>query len=110
MVFWICGWQFSQIFFNNRAGCFPLGLSWNPVRAEHGLSKDVQGTAPGRKVRRGGGVRVPRPWTSCVARTCRILDAETRCILQPTVREMVSKVYTFLMSLGQKDLWNFSEG
>ena len=55
MVFWICGWQFSQIFFNNRAGCFPLGLSWNPVRAEHGLSKDVQGTAPGRKVGRGGG-------------------------------------------------------
>ena len=55
MVFWIGGCQFSQIFLNSTAGRFPLGLSWNPVRAQHGLSKDVQGTAPGRKVGRGGG-------------------------------------------------------
>lgn len=25
-------------------------------------------------------------------------------------REMVSRVYTFLMTLGEKDLWNYSEG
>lgn len=53
MVFWIGGWQFSQIFFNCRAGCFPLGLSWNPVQVQHGLLKDVQGTAPGQKVSGG---------------------------------------------------------
>ena len=50
MVFWIGGWQFSQIFFNSRAGCFPLGLFWNPVQVQQGILKDVQGTAPGQMV------------------------------------------------------------
>ena len=49
-------------------------------------------------------VQVPVPWTACVKRTLIILDAQSQCVLKPAVREMVSKVYTFLMTLGLKDL------
>lgn len=43
-------------------------------------------------------------------RTPGVLDAQKPLVLQPTRKEMVSRVYTFFVSLGDKDLWNCSEG
>ena len=39
-----------------------------------------------------------------------VLDAQKALDLQPTRKEMISRVYTFNMTLGQKELWNCSEG
>ena len=39
-----------------------------------------------------------------------VLDAQKALALQPTRWEMISKVYTFNMTLGQKELCNCSEG
>ena len=43
-------------------------------------------------------------------RTLGVLDAQKALVLQPMKREMISRVYTFFMTLGQKELWNCSEG
>lgn len=42
-------------------------------------------------------------------RTPGVLDAQKPLVLQSTRREMVSRVYTFFVTLGDKDLWNCSE-
>ena len=43
-------------------------------------------------------------------RTPGVLDAQNHLVLQPMRREMISRVYVFYMTLGQKECWNCSEG
>ena len=64
---------------------------------------------PGQKVS-GNGSECQCPGPHVSVRTSGVLDAQKASVLQPTKREMISRVYTFFMTLGQKELWNCSEG
>ena len=64
---------------------------------------------PGQKVSRSDAeCQCSGPHVS--VRTPGVQDAQKALVLQPMTREMISSGYTFFMSLGQKELWNCSEG
>ena len=64
---------------------------------------------PGQKVS-GIGSECQCPALHVSRRTPGVLDAQNHLVLQPMRREMISRVYAFFFTLGQKERWNCSEG